>query len=188
MIDALYSEAPLPFPPIVVLTSSNSCSRALVQNYLTQHGVVVADSSPVGVLLDDQNAFASDNFPAFVTQHDYRIIFARKASVEYSDYLWSLEPEALIVGDLDLLVAVASAAVPGKRFRHPEPQPSTLTRAEHAVLRLVACGQSSEEVAATLCLSKKTVRNHLTSIYRKLQLRNNSAAILYYWGWGWLSG
>lgn len=54
-----------------------------------------------------------------------------------------------------------------------------LTAREVDVLRLVALGMNSSEVAYQLGMSEKTVRNHLSSLYRKLDVTNRTQAALY---------
>ncbi len=53
-----------------------------------------------------------------------------------------------------------------------------LSRREEEILRLVADGSSSTEIADRLFISVKTVKNHLTSIYQKLGSRDRTQAIL----------
>jgi len=53
-----------------------------------------------------------------------------------------------------------------------------LTEREHQILDLVAKGYSNKEVAAALFLSEKTVKNHMTNILQKLQVRNRVEAVL----------
>jgi DNA-binding CsgD family transcriptional regulator len=62
--------------------------------------------------------------------------------------------------------------------RHPQrPQlPAGLSAREAEVLRLVATGKSSREIAEELVLSEKTVVNHLTSIYSKTGANNRATA------------
>lgn len=57
----------------------------------------------------------------------------------------------------------------------PEP---VLTKRETEVLQLFANGRSTVEVAKTLGISQKTVKNHLTSIYQKLNVRDRTEAVL----------
>jgi two-component system response regulator DegU len=53
-----------------------------------------------------------------------------------------------------------------------------VTRREEEVLQLIADGCSTPEVAKALAISQKTVKNHLTSIYQKLDARDRTQAIL----------
>jgi two-component system, NarL family, response regulator DegU len=53
-----------------------------------------------------------------------------------------------------------------------------ISRREEEVLQLVADGLSTSEVAAKLYISIKTVKNHLASIYEKLDSRDRTHAVL----------
>ena len=54
---------------------------------------------------------------------------------------------------------------------------SGLTDREWQVLDLLAAGQTSDEVAATLVLSVETVRSHIKRVYRKLGVRSRADAV-----------
>ena len=53
-----------------------------------------------------------------------------------------------------------------------------LTAREHEVLDLIAAGRSNADLAATLVLSPKTVRNHVSNIFTKLQVADRAQAIV----------
>ena len=53
-----------------------------------------------------------------------------------------------------------------------------VTKREEEVLQLIADGCSTPEVAAELFISQKTVKNHLASIYQKLDARDRTQAVL----------
>ena len=53
-----------------------------------------------------------------------------------------------------------------------------ITRREEEVLQLIADGCSTPEVAAKLFISQKTVKNHLASIYQKLDARDRTQAVV----------
>lgn len=55
---------------------------------------------------------------------------------------------------------------------------SPLTKREREILQLVADGHSTAEIARTLFISAKTVKNHLASIYSKLDSRDRTQAVL----------
>jgi DNA-binding NarL/FixJ family response regulator len=63
------------------------------------------------------------------------------------------------------------SAPPSERF--PE-----LTSREVEVLDLIARGHSNTEIAGRLYLSPKTVRNHISSIFTKLQVADRAQAIV----------
>lgn len=54
-----------------------------------------------------------------------------------------------------------------------------LSKVERNILLMVGQAQSIRSIAASRGISQKTVRNHLASIYRKLELRNRADAILW---------
>ena len=53
-----------------------------------------------------------------------------------------------------------------------------VTKREEEVLQLIADGCSTPEVAQRLYISQKTVKNHLASIYEKLNARDRTQAVL----------
>ncbi|MDP9470529.1 MAG: response regulator transcription factor [Chloroflexota bacterium] len=53
-----------------------------------------------------------------------------------------------------------------------------LTEREREILGLIVQGQSNTEIAARLFLSTKTVRNHISSIFAKLQVTDRAQAIV----------
>ena len=61
--------------------------------------------------------------------------------------------------------------------RPPTPEP--LTEREVEVLRLVARGQSNQEIADQLVISEATVRTHVSNILGKLHLASRTQAALY---------
>jgi DNA-binding NarL/FixJ family response regulator len=67
---------------------------------------------------------------------------------------------------------VAPPAPPGRAVDSP------LTRREEEILQLIADGYSTSEVAGKLFISGKTVKNHLASIYDKLDARDRTQAVL----------
>jgi len=61
--------------------------------------------------------------------------------------------------------------------RPPEPFPE-LTERERELLELVAQGRSNQEIARHFVLSPKTVRNHVSNIFTKLQVADRAQAIV----------
>ena len=54
-----------------------------------------------------------------------------------------------------------------------------LTKREVVVLKLLAKGCSNKEIASKLTISEKTVKNHITNILRKLELRDRVQAAIW---------
>ncbi|NLB74427.1 MAG: response regulator transcription factor [Firmicutes bacterium] len=74
--------------------------------------------------------------------------------------------------------------VPDRVFPLSEPggieeRPVRLTRTELEVLRLLAKGQQNKEIANEMYISVNTVKSHVSSILRKLRVRNRAQAVRY---------
>jgi DNA-binding NarL/FixJ family response regulator len=57
-------------------------------------------------------------------------------------------------------------------------QESILSDREMEVLQLLAEGQSTPEIASNMFISQKTVKNHLASIYTKIDARDRTHAVI----------
>jgi DNA-binding NarL/FixJ family response regulator len=77
-------------------------------------------------------------------------------------------------GIVDRRIADRGAGWRGGRATSPFPQ---LTDRERQILELTARGSSPQAIAGQLGLSLKTVRNHLSNIYLKLQVPDRAAAV-----------
>jgi DNA-binding NarL/FixJ family response regulator len=101
-------------------------------------------------------------------------------------------------GESVLLGHAAERMIAGLAGAVPEPAPGPeltpvnpagpttehgLTDREWDVVRLIGVGASNREVARTLFLSEGTVRNHVTSVLRKLDLRDRTALALWFTSW-----
>jgi DNA-binding CsgD family transcriptional regulator len=73
--------------------------------------------------------------------------------------------------------AVLGAA--GHRTARRREGPNGLTAREVDVLRLIARGMSSKEIAARLVISPKTARNHTEHIYSKIGTTSRAGASLF---------
>lgn len=65
-----------------------------------------------------------------------------------------------------------------RRLDQPGAEERVVTKREEEVLQLIADGCSTPEVAERLYISQKTVKNHLASIYQKLDARDRTQAVL----------
>lgn len=72
-----------------------------------------------------------------------------------------------------LMTYFAQPAPAGVERPFPE-----LTEREHEILDLVARGRSNAEITAGLGLSPKTIRNHVSNVFAKLQVRDRAEAIV----------
>ncbi|SHI35046.1 regulatory protein, luxR family [Desulfofundulus thermosubterraneus DSM 16057] len=54
-----------------------------------------------------------------------------------------------------------------------------LTNQELEILQLLAQGESNKSIAQKLFISEKTVKNHLTNIFQKLNVNDRTQVVLY---------
>lgn len=83
-----------------------------------------------------------------------------------------MQGESLI--DQDLLVKVMNRLQ--KEKDSPEEK---LSEREKQILQLIGQGKTNKEIAETIFLSEKTVRNYVSSILHKLNLSHRSQAAVY---------
>jgi len=94
-----------------------------------------------------------------------RVMTPQQALDAQSSEVTSLSPSAM-----------PSSASPSKPTAS---YPDGLTAREVEVLRLLAQGMTDAQIAEELVISPRTVNNHLTSIYQKIQVSSRSAATRY---------
>jgi DNA-binding NarL/FixJ family response regulator len=63
---------------------------------------------------------------------------------------------------------------------------SPLTNREVEILQVIAQGKSNKEVARLLHISAQTVKNHLTSILKKLPVKDRTTAVVHAFQHGWI--
>jgi DNA-binding NarL/FixJ family response regulator len=74
--------------------------------------------------------------------------------------------------------AVRHVGLGGTVFeRHDQPGALGLTERERAVLELMASGATNPEIGEALHLSRHTVKEHSSAVYRKLGVRNRTEAV-----------
>jgi DNA-binding NarL/FixJ family response regulator len=76
------------------------------------------------------------------------------------------------------VLAFFAGFTPSAETRAPERTFPELTQREREVLDLIAHGLSNTQIAGHLVLSPKTVRNHISSIFAKLQVADRAQAIV----------
>lgn len=100
-----------------------------------------------------------------------------------SDLLKAIQ--ALYHGELWVERRLMAALLEGESFTDLKPEEQhprikeLLTAREREILRLVASGSTNKETAQALFISEKTVRSHLSNIFRKLQVTRRAQAIAY---------
>ena len=74
--------------------------------------------------------------------------------------------------------AVRAVGLGGTVFeRHEQALALGLSERERSVLELMASGSTNPEIAAQLHLSKHTIKEHTSAVYRKLGVRNRTEAV-----------
>jgi DNA-binding NarL/FixJ family response regulator len=56
---------------------------------------------------------------------------------------------------------------------------SSLTRREYEVIKLISKGYNNKEIATELFISEKTVKNHVSNIFKKIKVTDRTQAALY---------
>jgi DNA-binding NarL/FixJ family response regulator len=66
-----------------------------------------------------------------------------------------------------------------RRLQSERPAEDELSLRETEIVRLIAAGLSNKEIGDRLCLSEKTVKNHVSRIFSKLQITARTQAAIY---------
>ncbi len=98
-------------------------------------------------------------------------------------------------GDSDLLLSAIRSVNQGESYIQPnmatmllkrvqvmdreEKVKSSLTRREVEVLKLITNGLLNREIAKTLNISEKTVKNHVSNIFKKIDVNDRTQAAVY---------
>ncbi len=91
----------------------------------------------------------------------------------------ALAIETVAAGETALSPRLAASMLIEVRRQDGMSEPERIiTKREEEVLQLIADGCSTPEVAENLYISQKTVKNHLASIYQKLDARDRTQAVL----------
>lgn len=110
------------------------------------------------------------------------VVITWNPCVEYWDDVWELQPIIFVASDVQSIPTALTLAAAGTRRRLTPGGTSSLTNHERRILGLVAKGYSNQQIADELTMRCQSVRNTLTSIYEKVDVKDRSQAILYYWG------
>ncbi len=76
------------------------------------------------------------------------------------------------------VLRLLQSPIPTPQSQVPLTQFPSLTDREHELLTLIAQGKSNSAIAEALVISPKTVRNHINSIFSKLQVADRAQAIV----------
>jgi DNA-binding NarL/FixJ family response regulator len=164
---------------------------------VAQHGpdVVLMDvRMPTMDGIDATRRIVASGSPAriiILTTHDVdEYVFAALRAGASGFLLKDVRPAELVDGIRvvargDALLAPSVTRRLLDRFANPdEPAPAAgyldeLTEREVEVLRLVALALSNSEIASRLVLTEATVKTHVSSVLRKLELRDRVQAVVF---------
>jgi two-component system response regulator NreC len=113
-----------------------------------------------------------------LTMHDNEDVFFRSISAGASGYVLKRS------GGVELMSAIRSthegnSYQRGERGQDGPSQGRRLSAREQEILKLIAEGHSSREIAEMLDLSVKTVHNHRTRLMTKLDIHRNTDLVKY---------
>ena len=82
-------------------------------------------------------------------------------------------------GLIEKAIAPTSSAIPAQQPTHLPPELAGLTAREREVLSLIVAGASNREIALSLYISERTVKNHITHILSQLNVRDRTQAAIF---------
>lgn len=137
---------------------------------MSQSGPFVSNNSVV-VAEDLAALFQRLGYSVVVRNPDTAEVLAASDGAE--SQMLAAEPGAIRIAASRL----GGVSVRVEILRHPEEDPPQLTPRQRAVARLLAAGKRNLEIAEQLRISPHTVRRHLESIFRRLNVPNRTAAV-----------
>lgn len=177
---------PVNMQPTNAMTFSVLCGTPGVidafEAFMGRQGLRSDPDGRLVIILDLPRGFAPYTLGRLHQEGRQVIVVTWSTCPEYCEDLWDLRPDGLIVGDgisLELMTAI-TRVTQGERYRLTPPS-NTLTPVERRMLRLLAHGHTNQQIAQQVSMQVQTVKNTLATIYRKLDLKNRSEALLYYW-------
>jgi HD-GYP domain-containing protein (c-di-GMP phosphodiesterase class II) len=170
--------------------------RVRMYPYLTERMLCQSESlAPLGAIaVQHRERLDGSGYPRGLSggaiSHAARIlgaVDAYQSMCEPRPYRAELSPERAAAelrndvkaGRLDGDVVEAVLAVAGHRTAKRREGPAGLTAREIDVLRLLARGMSSKQIASELVISPKTARNHIEHIYAKIGASSRVQASLF---------
>lgn len=164
--------------------------------YNGQEAIEFCKDNPVDIILMDIQMPVMDGITAcrvikknkpeikvimLTTFHDYKSIH-QSLQAGASGYILKsddLEKQKLAIQNVYAGLPIISEEAL-KSYRENK-KDSQLTSRENEILELIANGFSNKEIADQLFISEGTVRNNVSIILEKLQLRDRTQLAIYYW-------
>jgi DNA-binding NarL/FixJ family response regulator len=105
--------------------------------------------------------------------------------VSRGEYL--MNDDVLAKPQLASRVLASFRALAEEEEENTQKEPSPLSSREIEILDHIARGRSNKEIAKALKISDQTVKNHITSILKKLAVNDRTAAVVYALKHGWIT-
>lgn len=140
--------------------------------------------SDIALLIDAPRGYVLNLLEEFPSHLRNTVVVTWQTCPEYLADLWDCQLDALICLEQADLVQQLETAIcsitEGQSYRTFEIV-TALTPAERIVVQHVARGWADIDIADKLGLSAYTVRNRVSGILGKLDLKNRTQLALYYW-------
>jgi len=162
-------------------TVTEECSQQRIATLAPQNGLL-SGGEGVGGELDERDVRSSALF-----EDDESIFAALRAGAQGYVLKDTSEEEmlrairAVASGEAIFSPGVANRIIgffASSRVELPQDVFSDLTNREREILELIARGETNTRIAERLFISLKTVRNHVSNIYSKLQVVDRAQAVI----------
>jgi DNA-binding NarL/FixJ family response regulator len=164
-----------PLRPDVVILGEPSSKRAIYRNVAWIVSTYRQEKSRPQIVVVSQNDY--DDVIVSALRLGVNGYLARIASPE--ELLHSLHIVARGGAAFSPSIAVRISRLFATIQRLPEPPEfSQLTSRETEILELLADGMNNRQIARSLFLAEKTVRNYVSRIFTKLEVHDRAAAVL----------
>jgi DNA-binding NarL/FixJ family response regulator len=178
-------------PGFAVVAEGADGDQAVDLVQANQPDVVIMDISMQRVSGLDALLLLRERWPALpviiLSMHAQRDLVMRAIRGGASAYLpkeaaeteLELALKAVLAGQQYLSPAVSAAVIDSVLQRAPAAEAEVLTSRQREVLRLLALGRNTKEVAYELSLSVKTVESHRAQIMERLAIRDIASLVVY---------
>ena len=167
----------------IVCSQAASKSEAIAQIAHTNPNLILLELN-----LPDGSGFEVANWARSISDQIGIVILTLNDSPEFllaalaarvSGFVLKSEPMSEVIATLErALVSPLSFTASGLQLAlKNRAKLPTLSAREIEVLAILATGRTAKEIGKDLYLSEATIKSHLSNIYRKLEVKNRTAAL-----------